>query len=299
MAGKSGGKEAGGLGPGLGRLFRRWRLAAYLDLLWTVRDPRQFLAYYLADGLLSMAAVTAMLLLAERFAGIGAWSKGEVIFMLGYATLTGGLLETFFNFNVAYISRRIGRGQLDHLLVQPGPLWLALLTEGFVPVSGSAMLLPGGGLMIWAAQALGLAPTPAWLGLVSLNLAASVAIVLSFSYLWGSLAFWAPRAAEEVSTRALRLLDQLKPFPLNGLSPALLASLLTVLPAGLVAWYPARALLALAGRPHGTPGPWPGVFVTPAAALLFALLAGWVFRKGMEAYGRTGSQRYLSMGHRR
>lgn len=282
------------------RLFRLWRLAAYLDFLWLARNPRHFLAYYLADGILNLAAITALLLLAERFAGIGAWSKSEVIFMLGYAAITGGLLDTFFNFNVAFISRRIGRGHLDHLLVQPTPLWLALLTEGFVPLSGSAMLLPGAGLMLWAGSRLGLAPGPAWLGLLALNLLASVAIALSFSTLWGSLAFWAPRAAEEVSTRAMRLLDQLKPFPLGGLPPALVTTLLTALPAGFLAWYPARALLALASSdPHSalrTPHP---ALITPLAALLFALLAAWVFRKGMAAYGRTGSQRYLALGHRR
>ena len=63
-----------------------------------------------------------------------------MLFLLGYALLVRGVIDTFFNYNVAFISRRIGRGQLDHMLVQPQPLWMALLTEGFAPFSGSGML---------------------------------------------------------------------------------------------------------------------------------------------------------------
>ena len=40
-------------------------------------------------------------MLAERFNGIGAWSKPQMIFMLGYAITAMGVLDLFFNFNVA------------------------------------------------------------------------------------------------------------------------------------------------------------------------------------------------------
>ena len=34
--------------------------------------------------------------------------------------------------------------------------------------------------------------------------------------LWGSLAFWAPRAAEELNSSTFELSNQLAPFPLDG-----------------------------------------------------------------------------------
>src|SRR5262249_46964235 len=132
------------------RLFRLWKLHAYLDLVWVTRDLKSAVLYYVSDGIVNVAAVTAMLLLAERFEGIGGWSKFQIIFMLGYATMVRGILDTFFSYNVMFISRRLGRGQLDHNLVQPQPLWMSLLTEGFTPFSGSANLLPGIGLVVWA-----------------------------------------------------------------------------------------------------------------------------------------------------
>ena len=275
----------------LRRLLRLWRMYAALDFTFLMADVKLALIWYISDGIVNLASITAVLLLAERFAGIGAWTRDQIVFMLGYATLGSGLLSMFFGYNVLTISRRLGRGQLDHTLIQPQPIWLSLLTEGFMPFSSAPMLLPGIGLLAWATSRLPLAITPGWLALLALNLAASSAVVLAFSFLWGSLAFWAPRAAEEISSSSTTLLYQLKPFPLDGLGPLLLGGMMTVLPVGFVAWYPCRALLGL------DPSGWAGV-ITPLAALAFSIVTSLIFLKGLRHYGRTGSQRYSSLGHR-
>jgi ABC-2 type transport system permease protein len=274
------------------RLFALWGAAAYLDLMFLTRSPKQVAGYLLSDAILGLAGAAGTLLLAARFEGIGAWTRPQVLFMLGYAIVASGLLSLGFGYNVLYISRRLGRGQLDHTLLQPQPLWQSLLTEGFTPFSGSAELVPGLALMLWAAPDLGVAVTPGWLALLLLNLLASATVLFAFSYAWGGLAFWAPRAAEELSTSALRMMSELKPFPLDGAGALLTGGLLTVLPAGFLAWYPCRALLGLDPAPAA-------VAVTPlaAAALLGAALG--IFRKGLAHYARTGSGRYSSFGHRR
>jgi ABC-2 type transport system permease protein len=276
----------------LRRLFRLWKVYAYLDILLLTRDLKTFLMWYLSDMVMNAAAVTGMLLLAERFAGIGIWTKYQVLFMLGYAAVVGGIIATFFSYNVSMISRRLGRGQFDHTLIQPQPIWMSLLTEGFSPTFGTAMLLPGIGLMLWAGSRLALPVSLAWIGLLGLSLLASTTVVLAFQFLWGSLAFWAPRAAEEISSSSMQLIEQLKAFPLDGLGAALAGGLLTILPVGFVGWYPCRALL---GLDRTLWGPW----ITPAAALGFAALAALVFARGRRHYGRVGSQQYSSFGHRR
>jgi ABC-2 type transport system permease protein len=171
-------------------------------------------------------------------------------------------------------------------------MWLAFLTDGFTPFSGGIGSLPGLALLVLAAGRIGLAPTPAWLATLGLNLAASITIILAFSFVWGSFAFWAPRAAEEINSASFAMIDQLKPFPLDTVGAGLTAGLLTIVPAGFVAWYPSRALLGLDSSPAG---PW----ITPAAALGFGIIAWLVFREGLRHYGHTGSQRYHDMGHRR
>ena len=158
-----------------------------------------------------------------------------------------------------------------------------------MPFSGSWSLLTGIGITAWAIGQIG-APFPVqWWLLFAGNLLASCAVALSFSFLWGALAFWAPVAAEEISSRAVGFLYQLKAFPLDGLSAVVLTGMLSVLPVGFVAWYPCRQLLGIAA---------PQLWHTPLAALLLALAAAVVFKKGMEHYAQTGSQRYLGWGHR-
>jgi len=78
-----------------------------------------------------------------------------------------------------------------------------------------------------------------------------------------------------------------------GLSGWALTSLLTIVPAGLIAWYPSRALLGLA------PVSALDAAVLPLVAILFAAFALWIFTRGLHQYGRTGSSRYLDYGHRR
>jgi ABC-2 type transport system permease protein len=264
---------------------------AALDLAFLAADLKLACVYMGADLLTSIAAVTGVLLLAERFAGIGPWSQLQIVFLLGYATTVSGIVNTFFGYNVLMISRRIGRGQLDHTLIQPQSIAIALLTEGFMPFSGSAMLLPGLGMLIWAALGMAVPITPGWLAMLAANLLASSAAVLSFSFIWGSLAFWAPRAAEEISSSATRLLDQLKSFPLDGLGPLLLGALVTIVPVGFVAWYPCRALLGI------DQAAW-AAWVTPLAALPLGAFATLTFKWGIHFYVRTGSQRYSGFGHR-
>jgi ABC-2 type transport system permease protein len=64
------------------------------------------------------------------------------------------------------------------------------------------------------------------------------------------------------------------------------------MPVGFVAWVPARAITGVAPI-------WPGAFVTLVAAPVFLAVAVLVFRKGLRHYGRVGSKRYSSFGHRR
>lgn len=274
--------------PVLLRLLRLWALYARLDLLLLTRDLKSFVVWTLSDAITNIASVTGMLFLAARFQGIGIWSRPQIVFMLGYAALVEGMGSLFFNYNVLHISRRIGRGQMDHMLIQPQPLWMALLTDGFSPAFALPMILPGLGMLFWAFPRLHQGVSiPAML----LNLAASTGVLLGFQFLWGSLAFSAPRAAEEINTSTLDLMNQLKQYPLNGAGGLLRFGLLTVLPVGFLAWVPCRALLGMDNSG------W-GLSKTPLAALAFGLLGAAAFGKGLRYYARIGSQRYSDLGHR-
>lgn len=267
-----------------------------LDLLVLLASSTQALVWAVTDLLAYSGGVVAVLLLAERFDGIAGWTQPQLTFMLGYATTVGGLQAVFFSYNVSSVSRRIGRGQLDHTLLQPRPILLTFLTEGFSPFGALPIVVPGLGLIFAGAVAATgdmtehAADTLMFAAKLAVCLVGSVLIVMSTNFAIGSAAFWSPRGAEEISMRAQRLMT-LTEFPLDPVPTPVRTVLLSILPAGFVTWFPAGALLGRRG-----PLAWTA---TPLVAIATIAVATIIFRKGLRHYERTGSQRYTDFGHRR
>ncbi len=268
------------------------RLYARMDLNWLTQDTRSCVICMLSDVLSMASSVSAVLLLAVRFGGVGGLSEAETLFMLGFVTMGDGLFSIFFgNFNIAHISRRIGRSQLDHMMIQPLALPLQLATEGFAPFTYSGPLICGLGITGWALSRLG--GTLAWWAwpAMILLLACAVAITLGMSYLISSAAFYRPVSCEEISSVMLDSLSALSRFPLGGLGPLAQAALLSVLPAGLLGWFPALIIL-------GKVSLLPGLLLPVAVAAGACTLAALAFERGLRHYVKVGSNRYKSIGHR-
>ena len=275
------------------RLFRLWGAYARIDAGWFLRDTRLCLLNIFTDVISNLSSISGVVLVSERFGGIGGMNRAQILFMLGYALLTEGVFLLFFMMNnVGHISRRIGRGQVDHMLLQPLPIWMQLLTDGFIPASGSSMLLCGIALTAWAVAALGIAVTPLWvLSLIGLVLC-SVAVALGFTYAVSAAAFHAPVAAEEVASTSYDLFTTTRMYPLGGMAPRVQTVFCTVLPVGLAAWFPAGLLLGQS--PAGLPAT-----LLVALAIGLPALAAILFKKGMRHYATTGSVRYSDRGFRR
>lgn len=272
------------------RFVRQLATGARMDLLLILGSKAQAALWIVTDVIAYGSGIAAVLLVAQRFDGIAGWTKAQLVFLVGFSTTSAALRQVFFGYNVSAVSRRIGRGQLDHTLVQPQPLALAFLTEGFSPFSSAGVLGPGIALLAAGTSAAGVDVTPSFLARLAVCIVASMTIVLAASFTIGAIAFWAPRGAEEISTRGSAMLH-LTDFPLDPLPGALRGLLLTAIPAGFVAWFPAATLLGR--RP---PEQW---VLCPLVAAIAALIAAAIFRKGLRHYARTGSSRYSTFGHRR
>ncbi|MBP7401498.1 MAG: ABC-2 family transporter protein [Clostridia bacterium] len=278
---------------GLRQVFALFALYARMDFAWLLRDTMTALLVIAAELTAQVAGVTGVFLIAWRFDGIGGMDRYEVLLLLGFSTMVQGLFSLFFNGgNTGHLSRRIGRGQLEHMMIQPVPLRVQLLTDGFLPASGCSGLVAGTLIAAAAVRRLGLPVTPGWLLLFAGQLIAALAVLLGMLYLGSSAAFWYPSAAEEIATDVYDTAARLSGFPLSDLSRGVQGVLLTALPAGLIAWFPTLVLL---GRPPFGLGAW---FPFALAALL-AVLAGIVMKKGWTYYARQGSPRYSDLGHRR
>lgn len=277
----------------LRQMVRLWRIYGKLDLTWFLRDTKYCVLAIIADIVANVSAIAAVFLLAERFGNIGGMTRDQILFMLGYACVIDGVILMFFSMNnVAWISRLIGRGQLDHRLIQPVPLWMQFATEGFIPVSGNSMLLCGILIIMYAARKLMLPIGIMWSMLFAASVICSTAVILSFSYIMGTIAFYAPGAGEEISTTAIGLFSAIKTFPIGGLTLGTKLALCTVVPVGLAAWFPANVLLGQA--PHGLHNT-----LLPVMTLVLVLLASLIFKKGLKHYAKSGSIRYYERGHRR
>ena len=111
----------------LARMVRLLKIAAKIDMMWLLRDTKYAIAAISADVIANLSAVSGVFLIAVRFGGIGGMSSDEVLFMMSYSTLVTGLFILFGAQNNIHISRIIGRGQLEHLFIQPLPLKAQLI----------------------------------------------------------------------------------------------------------------------------------------------------------------------------
>ncbi|MCL2106839.1 MAG: ABC-2 family transporter protein [Oscillospiraceae bacterium] len=275
------------------RLFRLYWLYAKMDAAWIMRDTKYCLIGILADFIGNLSVLSGVFLMAERFGGVGGMNSDEVLFMLGYNAVTTGLFLIFVNGNnIGNISRIIGRGQMDHKLIQPLPLRLQLLTEGFMPISGSGQLWAGlavCGVALWRLQ---YPVTVGWIMLFILSHILSKIILLSMMYFASSLAFWFPVAAEEISTDVLDVQWHLSSYPLGQMPMVLKIALNTVVPIGLTVWLPSLVLLGKQRLDFG-------LAILLIAAGVAAFCATTLFKKGLKHYEKIGSQRYKDWGHRR
>lgn len=271
-------------------LLRLYQLYGKLDLLWFLRDTGYCLLYMVSDLICAGASVGGVLLVSERLGGFGGMGREELRFLLSYAVLVSGICGMFCcGNNMGHISRIIGRGQLDHCMIQPVPLWMQLLAGAFLPFTGSSKLLCGAVMCIYSVRQLEIVPTSGWISCFLLGALSSAAITMATVYLISCLAFLAPAAAEEISMTAFDLFETLKSYPLGSLPPLWQTVFCTVVPIGLAAWLPSRSLL----RPDF---PFPGF--TILAAVLLLSLSAFTFQKGMLYYASHGSPRYSGFGHR-
>lgn len=274
-----------------GKLFRLLWLYARMDLKYVTQDLFTAAVTILCELALALAELSATALAAVRFGGVGTLSAGEVMVLLSFHLFAQGLeVMLFGGANVISISRRIGRAQVDHMLIQPLPLWMQLMTEGFMPVSGSEKFLCGAAALFVFVPKAGVPVTALWLALLALLTLCRMAIHIALAYLAGSAAFYSPVGCEEISDVVLSLIDTAARYPLSGMPRAVVTALCTILPAGVLTYFPALILL---GRLDAAFAAWPLLL-----AAVLAAAAKKTFVKGMKHYVKAGCARYKSMGHR-
>jgi ABC-2 type transport system permease protein len=185
--------------------------------------------------------------------GVVAWAFGATVF------LTGGVRD---------IAQTIVDGRLDIYLGRPRHPLPALLLARSIP-SGLGDLASAFIFWILVAKC-----TPLEIAMLILLSTAAAVILSATLAITQCIVFWAPRA-QSLSEDLFNMLMMIMFYPQHPYGFIVRMLLLTVFPTGLIALMPVQAvrdasvLEALA------------VF---AAALVYALLAKWVFDRGVRRY---------------
>lgn len=274
---------------GIKRYFELLRLYARMDLHSLTRDLKFMLIVITADIVSNISSVSGIFLLAWKFGGIGGMDRFEVLFMLAYGNIVTGFLNMMGGCNALFPSRIIARGQWEHMFIMPLP-YAVQLTVGIFPFTGSSNLLSGILILCIAIYNMEIILPWWWPGMLLIHLIISMVTIAALSYLFSSLAFYAPVQCEEISSTVIYSIEHTMTFPLSGMPVYIRYPLLTIFPAGLMAWFPTMILL---GKRTTFENIYPAVF-----ALLISLTAAYFFRKGFRYYVQKGINRYVAGGHR-
>ena len=271
------------------RYFQLVGIYAKMDFATLLRDRKFMLMCIISDLCANISAISGIFLLAWRFDGIGGLDRFEVLFMLAYGNIVMGFLHAMGGCNALFPSRIIGRGQWEHMFIMPLP-YTVQMTIGAYPFTGSSKLISGIALM-WIAVANITVVLPWWWIIALLvNIVFSMIIIAALSYLVSSLTFYAPVQCEEISSTVVYSTEYTSTFPLSGMPLYMRMPLLTIFPAGLIAWLPTLIIL---GKVPVFANLYPVIF-----AAVISLAATYFFKKGFGYYVKKGINRYIPGGHR-
>jgi len=260
-----------------------------MDMGALLRDTKFMFIAIASDICANVSAMSGIFLVAWRFGGIGGLDRYEVLFILAFGCIVEGAITLLDRGNASYPSRIIGRRQWEHMFIMPLPFGIQMLA-GFFPFTCSGRIVSGIAIMCAAVSNLSASLPFWWFFLLIANILISMVIVVALSYLLSSLAFYAPVQCEEISMAVRDSVSYTGTFPLSGMPAFIKMPLMTIFPAGLVAWFPSLIIL---GKAPLTANAYPVVF-----ALTLTLITAYFFRKGFRYYVKKGINRYFAGGHR-
>lgn len=204
----------------------------------------------------------------RRFPVVRGWELTDIVTLWAVAAFGFGLATGILGNSRPEGARVIVEGRLDYYLGLPKqPLLHFLLGSISVAAWGDVIF----GLVVY----LGIVqPDPARLGLFLLLGLSAAAIFASFGLLVNSLAFWAGNS-EGLAMQLANALITFSTYPLDLFSTAVKVVLFAALPAGFLTYLPVRLLRDFS---------WPYLAAVEGFALTLALVAVWVFARGLRRY---------------
>lgn len=226
----------------------------------------------------------AMLLFFGPFPSLLGWKVGEVALLYAIMSISFGIAE-MVGAGIDNFSETIRRGEFDRVLLRPvGALIqvfgsdfrlrrLGRLTQGTIAFIIALKLLPD---LHW---------TWAKLAVLPISMLSGSVVFVSALLLGATLCFWTVETTELTNILTYGGREMLS-YPLTIYHQVLQRFFLFVVPLAFASFVPTCYLL---GRPLPFGLPSELAFGAPVVALIFASVAGWAWRFGVQHYQSTGS----------
>ncbi|MDD3411282.1 MAG: ABC-2 family transporter protein [Eubacteriales bacterium] len=252
-----------------------------------LRTGARSMAQYRADFwigfagvvLLNAANLVQLGVVSWRFQSVDGWSAAELMVLYGMCMVSWSLYSIFFK-NLNNLESEILSGAFDRYLLRPVSPFLQLV-GGDVRYTGLCDTLLGLALVICGCAGEG----ARWgvgqcLWFVLLVLCGG-AIMVCIQTMISCAAFWIAKssALRSITTHVYMLVQR---YPISIFGAPLRVLVTAILPVAFLNYYPASFLLGKATEP-----PWLAA-ASPLVAVVFALLARLMWKKGLRRYNGAG-----------
>ncbi len=205
--------------------------------------------------------------LFNRLPTLRGWDLAGVMRLYGVVAVGFGA-GTVVCGNAFLVARVIASGDLDY--------YLALPADPLVHVLISRMSLPGWGDLLFGIAVFVIAAPGQWRNLPLFLLLGLIAglVLVAFSVLVGSLAFWVGNA-DNLATQAVNAIVTFSLYPVEIFPAAVRVLLYTLIPAAFIGSFPAALLTGF---------DWGRLAMLVTFTIGITLAARWVFGRGLRRY---------------
>ncbi|MDO7908840.1 ABC-2 family transporter protein [Paenibacillus sp. JX-17] len=260
--------------------FSLYRLLIRTSIRSRMQYRFNFILSSLLAALIQISEFLMVAIVLNRFGVIKGWSVYEIGYLFSVMTLAKTLYRTFAD-EVHHLEKYLVGGELDQLLTRPLPVLLALMPQSFRIMLGE--VLQGTAILCWSLNRMMQAGQISWTAVpLTLFIIVTGAVILfSIGLATATLGFWTTRIEElqNITEDAARTAAQ---YPLTLYPKWMSFLLLTLIPVGLVAYWPSLFIL------RGEGGFW-FMAVLAGTACICLLLSLRFWQYGITKYQSTGS----------
>lgn len=256
--------------------------AMRLNLRSAAQYRASFLMATASQLVMTLGDLIAVLVLMERFTGLGQWQPGEILFFFGMMQVCFALVD-FFARGITSFPPLVASGRFDTMLLRPRRLLVQVAFSKMDP-RRLGIIMVGAAAMLMASAQLHIRWTAANIALMLISAAGSFLLIVGLFLIEVTVSFFSVRSIEMVNviTYGGRTACQ---YPVD-IYPSFLRTLfMYVAPFGLCMHLPVSVLL---DKPLLDCPVW-AAYLAPLTGAAFFLIMTLVWRVGVRHYRSTGS----------